>query len=131
MTMEEDEERKRKFIEQHMRHHMPSMHAPADQQASLDVWEARALVAWDRLQVERGEHLDVTRYYQQIARDDLRMLKKRLGNRTRMTITVPERIHQRLSHVPTGLRSACVTRLLARGWLWENAYGGEEVLEDG
>ena len=84
-----------------------------------------------RLQAERGEHVEVTKYYQQIARDDLRELKKRLGSRTRMTITVPDRIHQRLSHVPTGLRSACVTRLLARGWLWESAYAPEEDVIDG
>ena len=93
----------------------------------LDLLEADALVAWDRLQAERGDHVEATRWYQQVARDDLRKLKKRLGDRTRMTVTVPERIAQRLSHVPTGLRSACVTRLLARGWLWENAYGGEDV----
>jgi len=127
------EEGKRKFVDQHVRHAQAtqSQHLPPAQRVSIDVHEAHALTAWDRLQAERGEHLDATRWYQQVARDDLRKLKKRLGDRTRMTITVPERIHQRLSHVPTGLRSACVTRLLARGWLWENAYGGEEVLEDG
>jgi len=130
--MEEDQ-KKRKFVEQHVAHAQAkqSQYMPPAQRVDIDVHEAHALTAWDRLQAERGEHLDATRWYQQVATDDLRKLKKRLGNRTRMTITVPERIRQRLEHVPTGLRSACVTRLLARGWLWENAYAGEEVLENG
>jgi hypothetical protein len=128
MTMEEgDGERRAKFLEDHVRRAWSQGSRPGGVAVDLDLLEADALVAWDRLQAERGEQVEVTRYYQQIARDDLRKLKKRLGDRTRMTITVPERIHQRLSHVPTGLRSACVTRLLARGWLWENAYGGEDV----
>jgi len=122
--MDEDEQ-KVKFLDAHVTRAWSQGSRPGAVAVDLDLLEADALAAWDRLQAERGEHLEVTRYYQQIARDDLRKLKKRLGNRTRMTITVPERIHQRLSHVPTGLRSACVTRLLARGWLWENAYGGD------
>ena len=130
MVMDGDE-LKQKFLDDHAGRAWNQGTYPGAAPVNLDMIEADALVAWDRLQAERAEHLEVTRYYQQIARDDLRKLKKRLGSRTRITITVPDRIHQRLSHVPTGLRSACVTRLLARGWLWENAYGVEEVLEDG
>ena len=125
------QELRQKFLDDYVGRAWKQATYPGAPAVNLDVLEADALVAWDRLQAERSEHLEVERYYQQIARDDLRKLKKRLGNRTRMTITVPERIRQRLEHVPTGLRSACVTRLLARGWLWETAYCGEEVLEDG
>ena len=125
------EERKQKFLQDHMHRAWMARPSFGGAEVDVDILEAEALVAWDRLQAERGEHVEVTKYYQQIARDDLRDLKKRLGSRTRMTITVPDRIHQRLSHVPTGLRSACVTRLLARGWLWESAYAPEEDVIDG
>lgn len=121
--------RRQKFINDFIAHKRTreSIHTPLEQRVSLDVLEADAIIAWDRLQAERGEHLEASRWYQQVARDDLRKLKKRLGERKRMTITVPVRIIERLSHVPTGLRSACVTRLIARGWLWSEAYGSEEV----
>lgn len=88
--------------------------------------EADARLAWDRLLAERQERLEAERFYRQVAHDDLRKLKKRLGPRRRMTVTIPERMAERLKHVPAGLRSATVTRLLARGYLWETAYGVDD-----
>ena len=77
---------------------------------------------------DRGEVL-ARRYYRQVAVDDLRTLKKRLGPRKRITVTLPHRMAERISHIPAGLRSSTVTRLLARGWLWSEAFDlevGEE-----
>jgi len=99
----------------------------------LDDVERAAVVAWDRLQHDRGERLSALRYYRSVAlydTDDLRTLKKRLGPRSRMTVTIPYRMAERLAHVPRGLKSATVARLLARGWLWEDALGIEEGGEE-
>jgi hypothetical protein len=96
---------------------------------ALEDLEREAEIIFDRQMAERQERLEARRYYRQVAVDDLRTLKKRLGPRKRITVTLPQRMAERISHIPAGLRSSTVTRLLARGWLWSEAFDlevGEE-----
>ena len=102
--------------------HGSTLIVPGTTEAERARLKVVAEMLWQRRLAEQGEHFDADRYYQQVAHDSLISLKRRLGDRRRITITLPERMFLRHEHVARGRRSACITRLLARGWLWQSAF---------
>lgn len=78
----------------------------------------RAKGEYARLRVQHEEWLEVRQHYELWANSSLKVIKK-MPNHPRgvLTVTIPQRMLDRLNGLPRGNKSAYVTRLLARGWL--------------
>jgi len=76
-----------------------------------------AKTEYARLRIQHEEWLEVRQHYELWANNSLKVIKKTPAPRGVLTVTVPQRMIDRLNGLPRGNKSAYVTRLLARGWL--------------